>query len=117
MSFTIWRRCNSDATRDGLSKNSDVAKDWKNDGKQRKATKEQATSYRSLIITGPSEKGQQALAKKINGGEKLEISEDLDGANWSVMSSSSPAGYIYPSGTGFRKISRRIFWNLSRSSV
>lgn len=82
------------ATRDGLSKNSDVAKDW-NDGKATEATKEQATSYRSLIITGPSEKGQ-ALAKKINGGEALTF-EDLDGANWSVMSSSSPAGYIYPS--------------------
>jgi phosphonate transport system substrate-binding protein len=82
------------ATRDGLSKNSDVAKDW-NDGKATEATTEQATSYRSLIITGPSEKGQ-ALAKKINGGEALTF-EDLDGANWSVMSSSSPAGYIYPS--------------------
>jgi len=82
------------ATRDGLSKNSDVAKDW-NDGKATEAATEQATSYRSLIITGPSEKGQ-ALAKKINGGEALTF-EDLDGANWSVMSSSSPAGYIYPS--------------------
>jgi phosphonate transport system substrate-binding protein len=82
------------ATRDGLSKNSDAAKDW-NDGKATEATTEQATSYRSLIITGPSEKGQE-LAKKINGGEALTF-EDLDGANWSVMSSSSPAGYIYPS--------------------
>jgi phosphonate transport system substrate-binding protein len=82
------------ATRDGLSKNSDMAKDW-NDGKATEATTEQATSYRSLIITGPSEKGQ-ALAKKVNGGEALTF-EDLDGANWSVMSSSSPAGYIYPS--------------------
>jgi phosphonate transport system substrate-binding protein len=82
------------ATRDGLSKNSDAAKDW-NDGKATEATTEQATSYRSLIIAGPSEKGQE-LAKKINSGEALTF-EDLDGANWSVMSSSSPAGYIYPS--------------------
>ena len=81
------------ATRDGLSKNSDAAKDW-NDGKATEATTEQATSYRSLIIAGPSEKGQE-LAKKINSGEALTF-EDLDGANWSVMSSSSPA-YIYPS--------------------
>ena len=82
------------ATRDGLSKNSDAAKDW-NDGKATEATTEQATSYRSLIIAGPSEKGQE-LAKKINSGEALTF-DDLDGANWSVMSSSSPAGYIYPS--------------------
>ena len=82
------------ATRDGLSKNSDNAKDW-NDGKATEATKDQATSYRSLIIAGPSEKGQE-LAAKINSGEALTF-EDLDGANWSVMSSSSSAGYIYPS--------------------
>lgn len=82
------------ATRDGLSKNSDSAKDW-NDGKATDPTTDQATSYRALIVAGPSEKGQE-LAAKINGGEDLTF-EDLDGANWSVMSSSSPAGYIYPS--------------------
>lgn len=47
------------------------------------------------MIAGPSEKGQE-LAAKVNNGEELTW-EDLDGANWSVMSSSSPAGYIYPS--------------------
>ncbi len=82
------------ATRDGLSKNSDSAKDW-NDGKATDPTTEQATSYRALIVAGPSEKGQE-LAAKINSGEALTF-DDLDGANWSVMSSSSPAGYIYPS--------------------
>lgn len=82
------------ATRDGLSKNSDNAKDW-NDGKATEASTEQVTSYRSLIIAGPSEKGQE-LAAKVNNGEALAF-EDLDGANWSIMSSSSPAGYIYPS--------------------
>ena len=82
------------ATRDGLSKNSDSAKDW-NDGNATEAATNQATSYRALIIAGPSEKGK-ALAAKINGGEQLTF-EDLDGANWSVMSSSSSAGYIYPS--------------------
>ncbi|MEY8354477.1 phosphate/phosphite/phosphonate ABC transporter substrate-binding protein [Lachnospiraceae bacterium 54-53] len=82
------------ATRDGLSKNSDSAVDW-NDGKATDPTDQQATSYRALIIAGPSEKGQE-LAEKVNKGEALTF-EDLDGANWSVMSSSSPAGYIYPS--------------------
>lgn len=82
------------ATRDGLSKNSDSAKDW-NDGKATDPTTDQATSYRALIIAGPTEKGQE-LASKVNNGEALTF-EDLDAANWSVMSSSSPAGYIYPS--------------------
>jgi phosphonate transport system substrate-binding protein len=82
------------ATRDALNKNSDSPKDW-NDGKATEGTTDQATSYRALIIAGPSEKGK-ALADKVNKGEALTF-EDLDGANWSVMSSSSPAGYIYPS--------------------
>jgi len=82
------------ATRDALSKNFDSAKDW-NDGKATEGTTDQATSYRALIIAGPSEKGK-ALSDKVNKGEALTF-EDLDGANWSVMSSSSPAGYIYPS--------------------
>ena len=47
------------------------------------------------MIAGPSEKGQE-LAKKVNSGEALTF-DDLSSANWSVMSSSSPAGYIYPS--------------------
>ena len=59
------------ATRDGLSKDSDNAKDW-NDG----------------------QKGKE-LQDKVNAGEELTW-EDLDGANWSVMGTSSPAGYIYP---------------------
>ncbi|WP_033152643.1 phosphate/phosphite/phosphonate ABC transporter substrate-binding protein [Pseudobutyrivibrio ruminis] len=82
------------ATRDGLSIDSDNAKDW-NDNKPTEATTEQVTYYRALIIAGPSEAGQ-AVAEKVNNGEELTW-EDLDGLNWSVMNSSSPAGYIYPS--------------------
>ena len=37
----------------------------------------------------------RALAEKVNNGEKLSF-KDLDSVNWNVMSSSSPAGYIYP---------------------
>lgn len=82
------------ATRDGLSKDSDNAADW-NDGQATEASANQAVSYRALMIAGPSEKGQE-LAAKINNGEELTW-EDINSANWSVMSSSSPAGYIYPS--------------------
>ena len=82
------------ATRDALSVESDDPKVW-NDNKPTTGLEEQVTFYRSLIVAGPSEKGQ-ALAAKVNAGEALTW-EDLNSANWSVMSSTSPAGYIYPS--------------------
>ena len=81
------------STRDGLSKDSDNAKDW-NDGQPTEASDKQAVSYRALMIAGPSDKGQE-LAAKVNNGEELTW-EDLDSANWSIMGTSSPAGYIYP---------------------
>ncbi len=82
------------ATRDGLSIDSDNAKDW-NDNAPTEPTTEQVTSYRALMIAGPSEKGKE-LAAKVNAGEALTW-EDVSSANWSVANSSSPAGYIYPS--------------------
>ncbi|WP_418667909.1 PhnD/SsuA/transferrin family substrate-binding protein [Allofournierella sp.] len=82
------------ATRDGLSIDSDSAKDW-NDNAPTQPTTNQVTSYRALMIAGPSEKGK-ALAAKVNAGEDLTW-EDVSGVNWSVANSSSPAGYIYPS--------------------
>ena len=83
------------ATRDGLSIESPDAKTW-NDNKPTEPTPDnQVTFYRGLIIAGPSEAGQ-AIAAKVNGGEQITW-EDLDGLNWSVMNSSSSAGYIYPS--------------------
>ena len=82
------------ATRDGLSIDSDNPKDW-NDNAPTEPTTEQVTSYRALIIAGPSEKGQE-LAAKVTAGEELTW-EDVSSANWSVANSSSPAGYIYPS--------------------
>ncbi len=81
------------ATRDGLSIDSDDAKVW-NDEKPTTASDRQAVSYRALIIAGPSAKGRE-LAAKVNAGQALTW-EDVNSANWSVMSSSSPAGYIYP---------------------
>lgn len=82
------------ATRDGLSIDSDNPKDW-NDKAPTKPTTTQANSYRSLIVAGPSKKGQE-LAAKINKGEKLTW-EDLASANWSILGTTSSAGYIYPS--------------------
>ena len=82
------------ATRDGLSHDSDNPKDWNTAPTQ--ATDNQVTYYRSLVIAGTSEKGQE-LAKKINSGQKL-TKEDIESAKWGISSNStSPAGYIYPS--------------------
>lgn len=81
------------STRDGLSKDSDNAKDW-NDGQPAEASDQQAVFYRALMIAGPSEKGQ-AVAAKVNAGEELTW-DDINGLSWSVMNSSSSAGYIYP---------------------
>ena len=40
-------------------------------------------------------KALELYAKKVNAGEELTW-DDLNSANWSVMGTSSPAGYIYP---------------------
>ena len=82
------------ATRSGLSIDSDEAKVW-NENKPTEPTDKQVDSYRALMIAGPSSKGQ-AVADKVNKGEKVSW-DDLNNLSWSVMSSSSPAGYIYPS--------------------
>ncbi|WP_205570319.1 phosphate/phosphite/phosphonate ABC transporter substrate-binding protein [Ethanoligenens harbinense] len=81
------------ATRAGLNKNADNPKDW-NNGQPTQQTTNQVTFYRALLIAGPSAKGKE-LAAKVNSGQKLTF-DDLSSANWSVMSSSSSAGYIYP---------------------
>lgn len=81
------------ATRAGLSNDSDNPVDW-NKNKPTAPTTTQSTSYRAILVAGPSEKGK-ALAAKVNNGEELTF-EDLNNVTWNVMSSSSPAGYIYP---------------------
>ena len=81
------------ATRAGLNKDSETPKDW-NDGQPTEGVDTQVTYYRSLMIAGPSEKGQ-ALAAKVANGEELTV-EDIKGVNWGVRSASSSAGYIYP---------------------
>ena len=54
-----------------------------------------STYYRSIILAGPSEKGQELLAK-VNNGEELTW-DDLNSATWAVMGPTSASGYIYPS--------------------
>lgn len=81
------------ATRKGLSIDSDNPVDW-NENKPTERSDEQADFYRALIVAGPSEKGQE-LAAKVNNGEELTW-EDIESSKWSVMSTTSPAGYIYP---------------------
>lgn len=83
------------ATRDGLTNDSDDAIDWNMNKPTEGDSSVRAVSYRALIIAGPSEAGQ-AVAAKVNAGEELTW-EDLDSLTWSVMSTTSPAGYIYPS--------------------
>ena len=82
------------ATRFGLNHDSDNPADWNTAPTEN--TDEKVTYYRSLIIAGPSKKGQE-LAAKVNNGEELTL-EDIQSATWGVSSNTtSPAGYIYPS--------------------
>ena len=82
------------ATRFGLNHDSENPADWNT--APTKNTNNKVKYYRSLVIAGPSEKGQK-LAAKINNGEKLTL-DDIQGATWGVSSNTtSPAGYIYPS--------------------
>ena len=82
------------ATRFGLNHDSENPADWNTAPTEN--TNNKVKYYRSLVIAGPSEKGQK-LAAKINNGEKLTL-DDIQGATWGVTSNTtSPAGYIYPS--------------------
>ena len=82
------------ATRDGLSIDSPDPKVW-NDNKPTTRTTEPITYYRSIVIAGPSDAGK-AIAEKVNAGEEITWDE-LDSLKWSIMDSTSPAGFVYPS--------------------
>ena len=82
------------ATRESLSIDSDDPKVW-NENKPTSRITDQSTYYRALVIAGPS-KGGRAIAEKVNAGEEV-IWEELDALKWSIMDSSSPAGFVYPS--------------------
>lgn len=82
------------ASRNGLNKDSVNAKDW-NDGLPTLDVDEQVTFYRSLIIAGTSAKGQE-LGEIVNSGQDLTW-DDVNDAMWCHMSTTSSAGYVYPS--------------------
>lgn len=83
------------STRKGLSNDESADAKYWNEHTPTTPTATQVTSYRALILAGPSAKGKE-LAKKINAGEKLTWS-DINSAKWGVSSSTSAAGYMYPS--------------------
>ena len=82
------------ATRAGLSNDSTNPADWNGEANKTLPTDEQVTFYRSLIYAAPTEKGK-AMAAKVNAGEKLTW-EEISAATWAVGSTSSSAGYVYP---------------------
>ncbi len=82
------------ATRAGLDKDSENANEWNDNKATETDSSNQVTYYRSLIVAGPSEKGQ-ALQDKVNSGADLTF-DDVKDANWCVRSTSSSAGYTYP---------------------
>ena len=63
------------ALRYAINKDSENPSDW-NDGSIEENTKDMSTYYRCIILAGPSEKGQQLLAK-VDSGEELTW-EDLN---------------------------------------
>lgn len=81
------------ALRYAINKDSDNPADW-NDGTLEENTDDMSTYYRSVILAGPSEKGQELL-KKVMDGEELTW-DDLNSASWAVMGPTSASGYIYP---------------------
>lgn len=81
------------ALRYAINKDSENPADW-NDGTIEENTDEMSTYYRSVLLAGPSEKGQ-ALIEKVNAGEELTW-DDLNDATWAVMGPTSASGYIYP---------------------
>ena len=81
------------ALRYAINKDSENPADW-NDGTIEENTEDMSTYYRCIILEGPSEKGQELLAK-VNNGEELTW-DDLNSATWSVLGPTSASGYIYP---------------------
>lgn len=83
------------AARDSLNKNSSNPADW-NDGLPTLniTGSKNATSYRSIIIAGQSEKGRE-LADIINSGGELTW-DDIKDAAFCTGGATSSASYVYP---------------------
>ncbi len=82
------------ALREGKSVNSDDPKVW-NANKPTTNSSELVVGYRALIYAGITAKAR-ALVEKVNRGEELTWDE-LNACSWGVASTTSSAGYIYPS--------------------
>lgn len=82
------------ATRYAISHDEEDPAAWSTGEPTQDVKDKMATYYRSLIITGPSPKGKE-LQAKIDSNEELTW-DDIKDAKWAVRSSSSSAGYIYP---------------------
>jgi len=83
------------ATRGGLSKDSESAKDWNDGVATTSDPTAQVTYYRSIGIVGQTAKGR-ALAATINGGGDITWA-DLQDVKIGVQSVTSSAGRVYPS--------------------
>ncbi len=81
------------ALRYAINKDSENPAYW-NDGTIEENTQDMSTYYRCVILAGPTDKGQELLAK-VNNGEELTW-DDLNSATWSVLGPTSASGYIYP---------------------
>lgn len=83
------------AARKSLNKDSVVAKDW-NDGLPTLNIDgpNDATTYRSIIIAGPSTKGRE-LAALVNAGTALTW-DDIKEATFCTGGATSSASYVYP---------------------
>lgn len=83
------------AARDSLNKDYTNPADW-NDGlpTQTIPGSKDATTYRSIIIAGPSPKGRE-LAAIINGGGELTW-DDIKDAAFCTGGATSSASYVYP---------------------
>lgn len=82
------------ATRAGLNKDFTDAKAW-NDGLATTNVTDQVTYYRSLIYATTTTTVGKALVDKVNAGTALTF-DDVNNAKWCTSSSTSSAGYIYP---------------------
>lgn len=82
------------ATRAGLKKDSEVAKDWNDNLPTLGDSDNQVTYYRSLGIAGISAKGRE-LADIINGGGEISW-DDLQDAKIGIQGPTSSSGTIYP---------------------
>ena len=83
------------ATRDALSNDSEDAKTW--NGEANKTTRVSGTPvtyYRGLLYAGPSANGRK-IAAKVENGEPITW-DDLNECNWAVASTTSSAGYVFP---------------------